>query len=146
MFVGNIASLAGFAVISLLVGAVCAFGGSLLYGVLADREGVSFRRGKMLFWATFLFGAASCLGGLVVMIIEQALPVIQSEGIIESVSVHSQGKGFRSEIQVRVASGGQLVLHAGGRHPYFRPGEHVRLRYQGYTGLLRHVQFMTPDG
>ena len=96
----------------------------------------------MVFSASFLLGAAFCLAAFALIIIQLALPIIQSEGIIESVSVHQRS----SEIRVRVGSGGQLVLHAGGRHSYFRPGEHVRLRYQGYTRLIRHVQFMTPDG
>jgi hypothetical protein len=80
------------------------------------------------------------------MAIQAQLPIYIAEGTVEAVRVHAEGRGHRSEVRIRAESGAELQVNASGRSPYFRAGERVRVRYQGYTGSILKAEFLSQTG
>jgi hypothetical protein len=73
-------------------------------------------------------------------------PVYIAEGTIRAVEVHAGGKGsYHSDVWVRTGSG-ELKLNADGRSTLFRPGQDVRVRYEGYTGSILKAEFLSSTG
>lgn len=130
----------------LLVGSAFACGIAVVCWFLASTYGTSPRRGKTFLTAHVLAGSGICLVALTFLLFNHNLPIIQTEGNIESVQIHPKGRDFRSDLLIRTASGGVVAIHASGRSPYFRPGEHVKVQYQGYTGTILKVYFFSADG
>jgi hypothetical protein len=128
-----------------LLMAGCSLVAALICGVRAS-QAIEPPKARMRLWAVSLFGSAFLFAGIALIVFNYQLPTIEAEGMIEDVSVHSQGRGYRSDITVRVRQGGQASLRASGRSVYFRRGEHVRLRYQGFTGVIKHAQFFAING
>jgi hypothetical protein len=61
------------------------------------------------------------------------------------VSVH-HGKQDRTDVLIHTFSGGDIALRAYGSSPYFHRDEHVKVRYQGETGMILRVLFVSADG
>ena len=123
----------------------CALVAAVAFGIRVS-QAIEPLKAKMRFFAVGLFGFAFVFAGIGLILLDYQLPTVEADGTIEAVSVHSQSKGYRSDISVRVGQGGLLALHASGRNAYFRRGEHVRLHYQGFTGLILRAEFVAPDG
>ena len=122
----------------------CAAGG--LYGYLASVYERSPRRGKVLLRSHLLWGFGICIAMLALIARDRSFPIFENEGTIESVRVQGSSKRSRTNLEVRVPSGGQIVIHASGRSTYFRLGERLKVRYQGITGAILRASFISADG
>jgi hypothetical protein len=49
-------------------------------------------------------------------------------------------------VLIHTSLGGDVALRAFGSSPYFRRDEHVKVRYQGETGIILRVVFLSADG
>jgi hypothetical protein len=126
-------------------GAACAVAVAVVCWYFASIYGISARKGRALF-ATSLFGGSGiCIAILTLLLYQRHIPVFEAEGNIETVSVH-RGRHDRTDVLIRTSSGGDIALHARGGSPYFHRSEHVKVRYQGETGMILRVLFVSADG
>ena len=103
-------------------------------------------RGKAFLAASLFGGSGICVAALTLLIYEANLPVLEADGHIERVQIHPANKNVRSDLLIRTSSGGFIAIHAAGGSPYFRVGEHVKLRYLGEAGEILKVLFFSVDG
>ena len=119
---------------------------AIAYGIAAGAATNQARRTKHILLIHIFFGLAACLTTPAILLTEYQLPTLHAQGTITSISIHSQGKDYRSEVVLQLASGGDVHLFASGRSNYFRPGQRADLRYQSQTGDILYAQFLTVDG
>jgi hypothetical protein len=118
---------------------------AIVLGVRSSREIVSPRKGLLQLAATILFGSSLCMAGLSEMVYQTNSPRVPAEGVVDAVKVHSEGRGYGSDVRLRIASG-FLRLRAGGADKRFRPGQRVRLVYRARTGRIQNADFLAADG
>ena len=123
----------------------CAGAVAVVCWYFASIYGTSARKGRALFAASLFGGSGICIAILTLLLYQRYLPVFEAEGNIETVSVH-RGKHDRTDVLIHTSSGGDIALHANGVSPYFRRNKHVKLRYQGETGMIIRVRFVSADG
>jgi len=101
--------------------------------------------GKRLLAAYILYGSAICAAGLGQLVYERQLAVFETEGNIEAVQILG-GKSLRSNLLIHTISEAYIAVHASGTSRYFRPGQRLKLRYQGKTGAILSAVFLSADG
>jgi len=117
------------------------------YGFIAATESDGPRKRQARLIATLAFGSWLCISALSVITYNVRLPIFQFEGNIESVQViHSDSRHYSAYLRIQTFAGGDITIHASNRSQYFRPEEHVKVRYQGDTGELLKATFVAPDG
>jgi hypothetical protein len=126
-------------------GAACTCAVAVVCGYFASIYGTSARKGKALFAAYLFAGSGICVATLASIGYYWHLPVFEAEGNIEAVWVHG-GKSEHTDLLIRTAARGEIALHAHGGSPYFHRDEHVKVRYQGETGMILRVLFISADG
>ena len=126
-------------------GAACACAIAVVCWYFASIYGTSKRKGKALFAAALFGGSGLCIAVLTLLLYQRYLPVFEFEGNIEAASVH-RGKRDRTDVLIHTSLGGDIALHADGVSPYFRRDEHVKVRYQGETGMILRARFVSADG
>jgi hypothetical protein len=125
---------------------VVAFAFAAWRGIVASTLGDSPRKGRVLLEAHVLFGGAFLLVGSMLVLGRWVLPVSEANGHVVSVQVHSHSHSHPTDLQIETNSGEYLYLHASDRSDYFRAGERVHVRYQGYNSSLIEARFLTADG
>jgi hypothetical protein len=138
-------SVTRIAYLWIIGGSACACVIAVVCGYFASIYGISPRRGKALFAAALFGGSGVFIAALTLLLYERHLPVFEAEGNIEAVQIYG-GKQGRSDVLIHTSSGGDIAIHASGRSPYFRQGEHVKVRYQGETGAILKASFVSADG
>jgi hypothetical protein len=130
----------------LVIGAfiLCVIG--IVYAIASSTRRSSGEKGKQKLRAYVCIGAGICIGALAVILLQTRVPVLQGIGVIETAQIRSEVRGHRTNFTVRVPSGAVLALKASGSSPYFHPGEQVNVRYQGYSGSVLKVHFLSPSG
>lgn len=126
-------------------GATCAVAIAVVCWYFASIYGTSARKGRYLFAASLFGGSGICIAILTLLLYQRLLPVFEAEGSIESVTAH-RGKVDRTDVLIHTSLGGDIALRAFGSSVYFRREEHVKVRYQGETGMILRVVFLSADG
>ena len=122
----------------------CAAG--VFFAFSASMLSVSLRKGKQRLKAYVCIGGAICIAAVATVLYQSKLPTFEALGSIESAQIHSEGKGHRTNLRLRVASGAELVLNASGSSPYFHSGQQVHVRYQAYSGSILKAHFIDGAG
>jgi hypothetical protein len=113
---------------------------------MSYRLSSSIRKRRLEFLAYILIGSGICIGASAVAFFQWRLPVYRIDGIVERAQVHAEGKGYRTELQVRLKTGERVNLNASGRSDYFRFGEHAIVRYKAETGSIVKAYFISSSG
>lgn len=129
-----------------VIGAVILCGIGVVYAISASTLSISSKKGMRQMLAYVFIGTGVCIGSLAFIVFQARLSVLQAAGVIETAHVHAEGRGHRTDFTVRVPSGGVLALNADDISPYFRAGEQVSVRYQGYTGSIIKARFLSSTG
>jgi hypothetical protein len=130
----------------MLAGAALLCTVGIFYAISSARLSVSLNKGKQRLRAYLCIGAAICISAVAAILYQARLPIYEASGTIEAAQVHSEGKGHRTNLRVRVGSGAELVLNADGISPYFRSGQQAHVRYHGYSGSILKARFISSTG
>lgn len=130
----------------LLIGAAFLCCAAVVPAVMGYRLSSSIRKRRLEFLAYVLLGSGICIGASAIAFFQWSLPVIQADGIIEGAQVHVEGRGHRTNLQIRLQTGELVDLNASGRSEYFRFGEHVIVKYKAVTGSIVKAQFLSSSG
>lgn len=132
---------------ALLVGSVFLWIVASGFGVTAYRLEISRRKGRFRALAQGLFGLGLCAMVVAVLVASYKGRHYSVDGYIKQARVSGSGRHQRTDVWLRAGSSpGILVLHAEGANPLFRPGEHVILTYQEYSGSILKARFFTASG
>lgn len=115
---------------------------SVVCGFLAGGQRRAPSRRQLWFAATALFGLVFVVLAVANYLRPQTPQLFDADGVI----VRSTPYGGGTEIQVQIEGGGIAHVHASGRSKFFRVGEHIKARYEAYSGSIRDAQFFTADG
>jgi hypothetical protein len=96
--------------------------------------------------ATWAFGSTFCIGGAASLVLQSMLPVFHASGEVLTAAVHSEGKDYRTTLQIQAGPSGTISVHATGRNDYFQPGQRLSFEYQGYTGAITNAEFYSSSG
>jgi hypothetical protein len=113
------------------------------YAVASARLSISQQKGFYRFRAYLCVGAAICLSAVAALLYESHLPTYEITGTIEAAQIHSEGRGHRTYLRVRVDSGAEIAVSADGISSYFHPGQVAEMRYQGVSGHVLHARFLS---
>jgi hypothetical protein len=114
-------------------------------GIAAARLEISKNKGLFRKWASVLFATGLCVLSLSFIVTSYKGRHFSVDGYVEEAHVLGGGRSKRTDVWVRVGSG-DLVLRASGANIYFRPGEHVILTYQEYSGSILKARFFSSAG
>ena len=115
---------------------------SIVCCVLAAGQKRPVSRRQLWFAATALFGLVFVVIAVANYLGPQTQEMFDADGVI----VHSTPYGGGTEIQVQMEGGGIAHVHADGRSQFFHVGEHIKARYEAYSGTIRDAHFFTADG
>ena len=119
----------------------------IYFGYIAATASESARKGKARFIATLVFGFWFCAIGLSMFVYNETRPVFEFTGVIESVQViRGSSRNYLAYLSIATTQGGSISVSASDRSAYFRPGEHLWLRYRGDTGELVKATFYSANG
>jgi hypothetical protein len=115
-------------------------------GIAAARLEISKNKGLLRMLASVLFAAGLCAASLSFLLASYKGRRFSVDGYVEEAHVVGSGRSRSTEIWLRIDSGDVFVLRASGTSLYFRPGEHVILTYQEYSGSILKARFLSPAG
>ena len=124
---------------------VCLILIGLTTGILSAVQSVSSKKGSQRLAGFLSIGLAFCLGASAQLRYQALLPTYELSGQIDNAQIRAEGKGHRTALVVRVGHG-QVALDASGMSPYFKAGQLIRVRYQGVTGNILKVHFISTNG
>jgi hypothetical protein len=125
---------------------VAVFGFSVWREIVGSTLGSGPRKGKTLLASRVSLGVALLLLASIPLLGRWVFPVSDAEGHIVSAQEHSHSRSHPTDLQIQTNSGEYLYLHASDRSDYFRPGQRLKVRYQGWDLAMVEAQFFTVDG
>jgi hypothetical protein len=114
-------------------------------GIHAAQLGVSRNKGLFRMRASVLFAAGLCLLSLSIIVSTYKGKHFSIDGYVEEAHVVGSGRSRLTDVRVRAGSG-DFVLRASDTSIYFRPGQHVILTYQEYSGSILKARFFSASG
>jgi hypothetical protein len=102
---------------------------------------------RLWYWSHTLIGLSVCVFGVAYIFWTSDAPMLDSSVVVEQVGIQTTGRGSElTNLVVRLPSGETMKLSASRRNEFFRPGQHMNVRYQQFTGLIDSATFLSPSG
>jgi len=119
----------------------------LRYGYVAATEIAGAKKARATLVATLGFASFFVVLPLLWLGYEAQLPVFEFDGVIESVRVEtSSNKHYSAWLSILTSLGGTITVHVSGRSEGWSSGQHLKVRYYGYTAEMIQATFFDASG